>query len=104
MHRAGRTARAGKSGENILLLTPEEHEKGYMDFLKRNQNVGEMKEYKMEFAQLDIEVIRKIQIKDKRNFEFAMKAFPAFVEAYKVYILYCGSSFSIHPLIGQICD
>jgi len=83
VHRAGRTARAGKKGENILFLTPQEEENNYIDFLQRNQKVGEMQPFEIDFEPMDIEKIRKIQIADKRNFEFAQKAFPAFVAAYK---------------------
>ena len=43
-----------------------------------------MQPFELDFEPIDIEKIRKIQIADKRNFEFAQKAFPAFVAAYKV--------------------
>ena len=84
VHRAGRTARAGQKGENILFLTEEENENNYLDFLNRNQKTGEQQEIeKVEIEQIDIETIRQLQIKDKRNFELAQKAFPSFIMAYK---------------------
>ena len=84
IHRAGRTARAGQKGENILFLTEEENENNYLDFLNRNQKTGEQQEIeKAEIEQIDIETIRQLQIKDKRNFELAQKAFPSFIMAYK---------------------
>ena len=43
-----------------------------------------MDQFKPKFEQLEIEKLRKVQTMDKRNFEFAQKAFPAFVAAYKV--------------------
>ena len=66
------------------MLTPEEDENGYIEFLKRNQKVGEMAPFQIEFEEIEISKIRDIQIRDKRNFEFAQKAFPSFVAAYKV--------------------
>ena len=84
VHRAGRTARAGQKGENILFLTEEENENNYLDFLNRNQKTGEQQKIEMtEIEQIDIETIRQLQIKDKRNFELAQKAFPSFIMAYK---------------------
>jgi len=84
VHRAGRTARAGQKGENILFLTEEENENNYLDFLNRNQKTGEQQKIEnTEIEQIDIETIRQLQIKDKRNFELAQKAFPSFIMAYK---------------------
>ena len=68
VHRAGRTARAGQKGENILFLTEEENENNYLDFLNRNQKTGEQQKIEMtEIEQIDIETIRQLQIKDKRT-------------------------------------
>ena len=71
-------------GENVLMVTPQEYENNYLDFLKRNQNIGDMELFELDAEPLDINLLRDIQIKDKRNFEFAQKAFPSFVAAYKV--------------------
>ena len=84
VHRAGRTARAGNVGVNILILTILEEDNGYIEFIKKNQKIGEMDQFKPKFEQLEIEKLRKVQTMDKRNFEFAQKAFPSFVAAYKV--------------------
>ena len=43
-----------------------------------------MEQFKPKFEELEIEKLRKVQTMDKRNFEFAQKAFPSFVAAYKV--------------------
>lgn len=43
-----------------------------------------MDQFKPKFEELEIEKLRKVQTMDKRNFEFAQKAFPSFVAAYKV--------------------
>jgi ATP-dependent RNA helicase DDX55/SPB4 len=83
VHRAGRTARAGQAGENLVFVTPSEHEQNYLEFLKLNQKVGDMVELKEEFEILDLETVRQTQLKDKRNFEYAQRAFPSFVCAYK---------------------
>ncbi|CAG5094211.1 Oidioi.mRNA.OKI2018_I69.XSR.g13351.t1.cds [Oikopleura dioica] len=69
VHRAGRTARAGKSGENLML---------------------------------ELEKVREIQLKDKRNFEYAQRAFPSFVCAYKAHE--CKYIFREKELIKSIGD
>ncbi|CAG5094092.1 Oidioi.mRNA.OKI2018_I69.XSR.g13240.t3.cds, partial [Oikopleura dioica] len=82
VHRAGRTARAGKSGENLVLVTPSEHEQNYLELIKLNQKVGDMVELIEDFEILELEKVREIQLKDKRNFEYAQRAFPSFVCPY----------------------
>lgn len=102
VHRAGRTARAGKKGENLIFLTESEYENNYLEFIKINQKVGDMAEFKEDFDMLDIEKLRQVQIKDKRNFEYAMRAFPSFVCAYKAHP--CKYIFREKDLVNSIGD
>jgi len=83
VHRAGRAARAGKKGESVLLLTEDEEANNYRDFIARNQKIGEMDKIEIEAPQIPIDTIRQLQLKDKRLFEMAQKAFPSFIMAYK---------------------
>merc|ERR1712037_580326 len=101
VHRAGRTARAGQAGENLVLLTPSEHEQNYLEFLKLNQKVGDMVELKEEFEILELEKVRQTQLKDKRNFEYAQRAFPSFVCAYKATLEYKDKSVRVQRAMKE---
>ena len=63
-------------------MTPSEHEQNYLEFIKLNQKVGDMVELIEDFEILELEKVREIQLKDKRNFEYAQRAFPSFVCPY----------------------
>ncbi|CAG5108733.1 Oidioi.mRNA.OKI2018_I69.chr1.g3928.t1.cds [Oikopleura dioica] len=85
VRRAGRTARAGKSGENLVLVTPSEHEQNYLEF-KLNQKVGDMVVLKEDFEILELE----------------KRAFPSFFCAYKAHE--CKYIFREKELIKSISD
>lgn len=93
-HRAGRTARAGKSGRAILLLG-KGREEDYIDFLNvrkiplvREQYLGESLEGREEPAELDpaaldlLSRIRKILLTERELHDKAAKAFVSSLQAY----------------------
>ncbi|XP_022165066.1 probable ATP-dependent RNA helicase DDX55 homolog [Myzus persicae] len=82
VHRAGRTARVGKSGSSLVMLMPNED--AYIHFIYSNQKVilELMPELEVENLDLVVEKVRKRQLKDRTIFDKANKAFVSYIQAY----------------------
>jgi len=92
IHRVGRTARAGKTGQSLVFLQP--HEMGYLPFLEKRQvslsrrdpsSCSPMKKKKKQ--QHDSEeitsVMRKLNEEDRVNMLSGSKAFVSYIRAYQ---------------------
>lgn len=84
VHRVGRTARQGTSGNALIMLLP--HEAAYVEFLSKNQKVTMMKvdiaeDWSENFDELNNK-IHNIQKKDKNVFDKGTRAFVSHVKAY----------------------
>lgn len=80
VHRCGRTARIGNTGNALLMLLPTEDT--YINFLKLNQNVI-VEEMKLSDKVNDIlPVVRKFAMMDRDFFDKGMRAFVSYVQAY----------------------
>lgn len=80
VHRCGRTARIGHTGNALLLLLP--NEESYINFLKINQKapVDDLKE---EITVTDLTTkIKQMAQKDRNVYEKGMKAFVSYVQSY----------------------
>lgn len=83
VHRVGRTARQGNVGSAMLLLLPNED--AYIDFLQRNQKViFKQKNFELESNDHDkfYKIIYNLQLKDRRLFDKANRAFVSHIQAY----------------------
>ncbi|EJW82196.1 hypothetical protein WUBG_06893 [Wuchereria bancrofti] len=84
VHRAGRSARCGKVGNNVLFLTPEET--AYIEFIEKYEKVS-LTEMKVDLKEDDgAEQIRqqiiKMASKEREILECGTRAFMSFVESY----------------------
>ncbi|VDN89463.1 unnamed protein product [Brugia pahangi] len=84
VHRAGRSARCGKVGNNVLFLTPEET--AYIEFIEKYEKVS-LTEMKADLKEDDeAEQIRqqiiKMASKEREILECGTRAFMSFVESY----------------------
>lgn len=80
VHRSGRTARIGNTGNCIVFLAPSED--AYVQFIAMNQKVPMHKYPK---ARVDASVLPKLKLisqKDRAVFEKSMRAFVSFVQFY----------------------
>ena len=102
IHRIGRTARAGKEGESIILL--QNNEFPYVEFLKsRKVHILEMKQ-EPSISEKEIrEHIQSLMRKDKDIIEKSINAFVAFIRYYKEHELKYIFSF-IHLCIGSVAN
>lgn len=82
IHRIGRTARAGKEGESLILL--QEHEFAYVEFLKsRKVTILPLPEIEpVEYSEVKT-CVQELMLKDKDVIEKSQKAFVAFIRYYK---------------------
>jgi ATP-dependent RNA helicase DDX55/SPB4 len=82
IHRIGRTARAGKEGESLILL--QEHEFAYVEFLKsRKVTILALPEIEpMEYDEAR-KCVQELMLKDKDVIDKSQKAFVAFIRYYK---------------------
>lgn len=70
MHRGGRSARMGNSGNNLLLLTPSETT--YIGFIQKYEYVA-LKELKLDsWTGQDVEVLRKEIVEMASNERFVI--------------------------------
>lgn len=80
VHRVGRTARNGEIGSSLLMLLP--NEEVYVDFIQRNQNVVvNMRDVDWKMPQT-LKGMRKLQLKDRANFDRANRAYVSYIQAY----------------------
>ncbi|XP_001603959.1 probable ATP-dependent RNA helicase DDX55 homolog [Nasonia vitripennis] len=85
VHRCGRTARIGKEGNALLLLS--ETEDAYVDFIKRNQRV-EMKQLADQcldpsFVEECLKCMRQLQQEDRLVFDKANRAVVSYIQSYQ---------------------
>ena len=83
VHRCGRTARSGNTGNALLLLLPMED--AYLDFIALNQKVQLQKMDCVEGNEQLIEVLSELrdwQRKDRSIFDKANRAFVSYIQAY----------------------
>ncbi|XP_030830917.1 ATP-dependent RNA helicase DDX55 [Strongylocentrotus purpuratus] len=82
VHRCGRTARIGNTGNALVFLRPTED--SYIEFLKINQKVHlELYEEMDELEVVDvIPKLRKLATKDRALFEKGTRAFVSFIQSY----------------------
>lgn len=83
VHRVGRTARQGHTGNALILILPSED--AYIDFLQRNQKVRlkpiTMTKEHFTYSQLN-EIIYKLQINDRSIYDKANRAYVSHIRAY----------------------
>ncbi|EFO23405.2 hypothetical protein LOAG_05079 [Loa loa] len=85
VHRAGRSARCGKMGNNVLFLTPEET--AYIEFIEKYEKVsltemkGNIEEKDNETEQIRQQIV-KMASKEREILECGTRAFMSFVESY----------------------
>ena len=82
VHRIGRTARAGRSGQSLLFLT--ESETSYVDFLKARKVDLELHETEqaIDYTELS-KTIQDSMLKDKDLVDKSQDAFVSFIRYYK---------------------
>lgn len=80
VHRVGRTARMGRSGNALVFLLPKED--AYIEFLKIRRVPIDRRE-KFPTAQNVIPMLRAAAMKDRDIMEKGLKAFVSFIRAYK---------------------
>ncbi|KAL0275956.1 UNVERIFIED_CONTAM: hypothetical protein PYX00_003655 [Menopon gallinae] len=80
VHRVGRTARNGEIGSSLLMLLP--NEEVYVDFIQRNQNVVVNRKDIDWKRPESLKGMRKLQLKDRANFDRANRAFVSFIQSY----------------------
>ncbi|XP_077867708.1 ATP-dependent RNA helicase DDX55-like [Saccoglossus kowalevskii] len=82
VHRCGRTARIGKAGNALVLLTPNEDT--YIEFIAINQRVPLQKCDALEDLEVVdvLEILKKMSMKDRAVFEKGTRAFVSFVQFY----------------------
>eukprot|EP00250_Pteridium_aquilinum_P020533 c24851_g2_i1 orf=38-1573(-) len=80
IHRVGRTARMGRSGNALVFLQPKED--AYVEFLKIRRVPLDRKE-KYDNPQDVVPMLRAAAMKDRDAMEKGLKAFVSFVRAYK---------------------
>ncbi|XP_057297011.1 ATP-dependent RNA helicase DDX55-like [Hydractinia symbiolongicarpus] len=95
VHRCGRTARMGNTGNAIIFLLP--NESAYVDFVCINQKVP-LKEFTdlNETASNCIRKIRKLALKDRDIYEKGKRAFVSFIQSYQKHA--CGILFQFKEL------
>ena len=82
MHRIGRTARAGRSGQSLIFLT--EKETSYVDFLKARK--VDLEHHETEKAEDYAELSKMVQdsmLKDKDLVDKSQDAFVSYIRYYK---------------------
>ncbi|VDK79657.1 unnamed protein product [Litomosoides sigmodontis] len=85
VHRAGRSARCGKVGNNVLFLTPEET--AYIEFIEKYEKVSlvemeaNLKENDGEAEQIRQHIV-EMASKEREILESGTRAFMSFVESY----------------------
>ncbi|XP_064457975.1 ATP-dependent RNA helicase DDX55-like [Ornithodoros turicata] len=80
IHRCGRTARMGMTGNALLLLMP--HEDSYLNFLELNQKVTpERMDLPSETYPI-IDKVKSLAMKDRALYEKGVRAFVSYVQAY----------------------
>lgn len=80
VHRVGRTARMGRSGNALVFLLPKED--AYVEFLKIRRIPIDKKE-KYDTAQDVVPLLRAAAMKDRDIMEKGLRAFVSFIRAYK---------------------
>ena len=78
IHRIGRTARAGKTGQTLILL--RSHEEAYIAFLQGRGVVLQTKDIDMKDYS---EAIERVVLEDREVYEEAQKAFVSYIRFYQ---------------------
>jgi ATP-dependent RNA helicase DDX55/SPB4 len=102
VHRIGRTARAGKEGESMILL--QKHEEPYVEFLKSRKVTVLPMELETQFDNLEIrQHCYGLMEKDKDLVDKSQNAFVSFIRYYKEHELKFIFSFN-HLQIGLVAN
>jgi ATP-dependent RNA helicase DDX55/SPB4 len=83
IHRVGRTARVGNSGESIIFLAASEEK--FIKYMKNKKIIIEKKEIESDIEGNDgvLQKVKEINISDKWIYEKAVKAFVSYVRFYQ---------------------
>lgn len=101
VHRCGRTARIGNTGNALVFLLPAEDT--YLNFLKINQRVVLQKLDSCDSVNNYLPKLRKFALKDRALMEKGAKAFVSFVQFYGKHE--CGLIFRIKDLdFGKLAN
>ncbi|PVD31316.1 hypothetical protein C0Q70_06728 [Pomacea canaliculata] len=80
VHRCGRTARIGNTGNALVMLLPAEDT--YVEFIKINQKVPLSEMDKYSDAESAAERLKSLALKDRDFFEKGVRAFVSFIQSY----------------------
>jgi len=81
VHRCGRTARIGNTGNALVFLQPSEE--SFVDFIKINQKVPLDRYEKLPDIPDITQKLRKFAMKDRDLYEKGIRGFVSFIQAYK---------------------
>ncbi|CAI9724322.1 ATP-dependent RNA helicase DDX55-like [Octopus vulgaris] len=80
VHRSGRTARIGNTGNSLVLLTPSED--AFIEFIARNQKVPMRQFSKSDNVLPAIDKLKRLSEKDRSLYDKSVRAYVSFIQSY----------------------